>query len=148
MTALSVPKTGAWRPRDGRTDALSSCWRLIALLLPAAGAACASAVPSLGTDSPGDELYRFEASELKAASHRLDGAFWPRSAETGTPEQRVVLLEVQMHAKPGFKHRLGAQSFRFLQLHPQIALKHVEEEWSYPDSANEVQGISCSRLPA
>ena len=93
---------------------------LIALLLPAAGAAGASAVPSLGPDSPGDELYRFEAPELKAASHRLDGAFWPRSAETGTPEQPVVLLEVQMHAKPGFKHRLGAQSFRFLQLHPQV----------------------------
>ena len=25
-----------------------------------------------------------------------------------------------MHAKPGFKHRLGAQSFRFLQLNPQV----------------------------
>jgi predicted transposase YdaD len=32
----------------------------------------------------------------------------------------VVLLEVQMHSKAGFKHRLGAQSFRFLQLHPQV----------------------------
>ena len=33
---------------------------LIALLLPAAGAAGASAVlPSLGPDSPGDELYRY-----------------------------------------------------------------------------------------
>ena len=32
----------------------------------------------------------------------------------------MVLLEVQMHAKQGFKHRLGAQSFRFLQLHPQV----------------------------
>jgi predicted transposase YdaD len=32
----------------------------------------------------------------------------------------VVLLEVQMHAKVGFTHRLGAQSFRFLQLHPQV----------------------------
>ena len=32
---------------------------LIALLLPAAGAADASAVPSLGPDSPGDALYRF-----------------------------------------------------------------------------------------
>ena len=89
---------------------------LIALLLPAAGAA----VPSLGPDSPGDELYRFEAPELKAASHRLDGAFWPRSAETGTPEWPVVLLEVQMHAKPGFKHRLWAQTARFVQLHPQV----------------------------
>ena len=93
---------------------------LIALLLPAVSAAGASAVPSLGPDSPGDELYRFEAPELKAASHRLDGAFWPRSAETGTPEQPVVLLEVQMHAKPGFKHRLFAQTARFLQLHPQV----------------------------
>ena len=32
----------------------------------------------------------------------------------------MVLLEVQMHSKPGFKHRLGAQSFRFLQLNPQV----------------------------
>ena len=38
----------------------------------------------------------------------------------GTPDRPVVLLEVQMQAKPGFKHRLGAQSFRFLQLHPQV----------------------------
>ena len=93
---------------------------LIALLLPAAGGAGASAVPSLGPDSPGDALYRFDAPELKAANHRLDGALWPRGSESGTPEQPVVLLEVQMHAKPWFKHRLGAQSFRFLQLHRQL----------------------------
>jgi predicted transposase YdaD len=36
----------------------------------------------------------------------------------------VVLLEVQMQGKPGFKHRLAAQSFRFLQLHPQV--QHLE----------------------
>ena len=42
----------------------------------------------------------------------------------GTAEQPVLLLEVQMHAKPGFKHRLGAQSFRFLQLNPQVM--HLE----------------------
>jgi predicted transposase YdaD len=89
---------------------------LITLLLPQG---CASA-SSLGPDAPGDALYRFEAPELKAANHRLDGAFWPRSADVGTPEQPVVLLEVQMHGKGGFKHRLGAQSFRFLQLHPQV----------------------------
>ena len=65
-------------------------------------------------------LYRFEAPELKAANHRLDGAFWPKSGEAGTPDRPVVLLEVQMHSKPGFMHRLGAQSFRFLQLHPQV----------------------------
>jgi len=89
---------------------------LISLLLPHG----AAEAPSLGPDAPGDALYRFEAPELKAANHRLDGAFWPRSGDKGTPEQPVVLLEVQMHAKPGFKHRLGAQSFRFLQLHPQV----------------------------
>ena len=32
----------------------------------------------------------------------------------------MVLLDVQMHSKAGFKHRLGAQSFRFLQIHPQV----------------------------
>jgi predicted transposase YdaD len=89
---------------------------LIALLLPKG----ATAAPSLGPDAPGDLLYRFEAPELKAANHRLDGAFWPRSGDMGTPDRPVVLLEVQMQAKPGFKHRLGAQSFRFLQLHPQV----------------------------
>jgi predicted transposase YdaD len=89
---------------------------LITLLLPSSGAAA----PSLGPDATGDLLYRFEAPELKAANHRLDGAFWPQTGEAGTPERPVVLLEVQMHAKAGFKHRLGAQSFRFLQLHPQV----------------------------
>ena len=89
---------------------------LIALLLPASDAAA----PSLGPDASGDLLYRFEAPELKAANHRLDGAFWPQTGEAGTPEHPVVLLEVQMHAKAGFKHRLFAQTARFLQLHPQV----------------------------
>ena len=93
---------------------------LIALLLPAAGVTATTAVPLLGPDAPGNALYRFEAPELKAASHRLDGVFWPCSAEAGTVEQPVVLLEVQMHSKKGFKHCLGAQSFRFLQLHPKV----------------------------
>ena len=53
---------------------------LIALLLPSVDAAGASAAPFLGPDSPGDALYCFEAPELKAANHRLDGAFWPRGA--------------------------------------------------------------------
>lgn len=93
---------------------------LITLLLPSVGVAGISAVPSLGPDSPGDALYRFDAPELKAVNHRLDGVFWPRSGEAGMPDQPVVLLEVQMHAKPGFKHRLFAQTARFLQLHPQV----------------------------
>jgi hypothetical protein len=90
---------------------------LITLLLPAAGASAAPPPPSLAADAPGDALYRFEAPELKAVNHRLDGVLWPRGNERGTPEQPVVLLEVQMQGKPGFKHRLAAQSFRFLQLH-------------------------------
>jgi predicted transposase YdaD len=91
---------------------------LITLLLPGVAAA------SLGLDAPGDALYRFEAPELKAVNHRLDGVLWPRGNETGTPEQPVVLLEAQMQGKPGFKHRLAAQSFRFLQLHPEVL--HLE----------------------
>lgn len=31
-----------------------------------------------------------------------------------------MLLDVQMHARQGFKHRLAAQSFRFLLLHPHV----------------------------
>ena len=92
---------------------------LIALLLQAAGAAGAAA-PSLGPESPGNELYRFEAVELKAVNHRLDGVLWPRSSAAGTPAQPVVKLELQMQRDPGFKHRLGAQTLRFLQLHPKV----------------------------
>jgi predicted transposase YdaD len=57
-------------------------------------------------------------------NHRLDGVLWPRGNERGTPEQPVVLLEVQMQGKPGFKHRLWAQTARFAQLHPQVL--HLE----------------------
>jgi predicted transposase YdaD len=81
-------------------------------------------VPSLAADAPGDVLYRFEAPELKAANHRLDGALWPRGSEGGTAEQPVVLLEVQMQGKAGFKHRLWAQTARFAQLHPRV--QHLE----------------------
>ena len=92
---------------------------LITLLLPGVAAA-----PSLGPDAPGDELYRFEAPELKAVNHRLDGVLWPRGNERGTADQPVVLLEVQMHAKAEFKHRLWAQTARFAQLHPRV--QHLE----------------------
>ena len=87
---------------------------LITLLLPGVS------VASLGPGAQGDALYRFEAPELKAVNHRLDGVLWPRGNESGTSDHPVVLLEVQMHPKAEFKHRLAAQSFRFLQLHPQV----------------------------
>ena len=90
---------------------------LITLLLPGAAAA-----PSLGPDAPGNALYRFEAPELKAVNYRLE--LWPRGNESGTPEQPVVLLEVQMQGSQGFQHRLWAQTARFTQLHPQV--QHLE----------------------
>ena len=60
------------------------------------------------------------APELKAAGHRLDGVLWPLASEEGSEELPVVFLEVQMRADPGFHHRLAAQAYRFLQLHPRI----------------------------
>ena len=100
---------------------------LIRALLPGPGAAVPQDL-GLDPDEPGDRLYRFAALELKELSHRLDGVLWPREStgcgETGSPECPVVLLEVQMHPDPGFHHRLCAQSFRFLQRHPQV--EHLE----------------------
>ena len=94
---------------------------LIRSLLP--GSAAANAL-SLDPDAPGDQLYRFEALEIKELSHRLDGVLWPREstgcAETGSPEFPIVLLEVQMHPDSGFHHRLAAQTYRFLQQQPQV----------------------------
>jgi predicted transposase YdaD len=91
---------------------------LIALLLQAAGAAAAA--PSLGPESPGNQLYRFEAVELKAVNHRLDGVLWPQRGLAGTARHPVVKLELQMQRDTRFKHRLGAQTLRFLQLHPMV----------------------------
>jgi len=99
---------------------------LIRGLLP--GSAAAANALGLDPGAPGDRLYRFEALEIKELSHRLDGVLWPREgtgcAETGSPEFPVVLLEVQMHPDPGFQHRLAAQTYRFLQRHPQV--EHLE----------------------
>jgi len=108
---------------------------LIRALLP--GACPPPADLGLDPSAPGDSLYRYcfaedacgyEALEIKELSHRLDGVLWPREttgcADTGNPEFPVVLLEVQMHPDPGFHHRLAAQTYRFLQQHPQV------EHWS------------------
>jgi hypothetical protein len=86
------------------------------LVLPGSAAANANTL-GLNPDTPGDQLYRFEALEIKELSHRLDGVLWPRQttgcAETGSPEFPVVLLEVQMHPDSGFQHRLAAQTYRW-----------------------------------
>jgi predicted transposase YdaD len=115
-----APAVGGWAVKTDHWfyGLFQSAPDLITLLLPGVRAA------SLGPDASGDAVYRFEAPELKTVNHRLDGALWPRGNENGTADQPVVLLEVQMQAKPGFKHRLAAQSFRFLQLYPQV--QHLE----------------------
>ena len=99
---------------------------LIRELLP--GLAAAANALGLDPAAPGDQLYRFQALEIKELSHRLDGVLWPRQttgcAETGSPEFPVVLLEVQMHPDPGFHGRLSAQSLRFVQRHPKV--EHLE----------------------
>ena len=64
---------------------------LITLLLPGAAAA-----PSLEPDGPGDALYRYEAPELKAANHRLDGALWPRANARGTADVTQGALTLLM----------------------------------------------------
>jgi hypothetical protein len=51
----------------------------------------------------------------------------------------MVLLEVQMQAKSGFKQRLFAQTARFLQLHPQVLHRAVV--------VAAPQGVSSSRRP-
>jgi predicted transposase YdaD len=95
---------------------------LIRALLPNRGGSTSGL--GLNLEDPGDRFYRFEAPELKELNHRLDGVLWPREstgcAETGSPEFPVVLLEVQMHPDPSFHHRLAAQTYRFLQQHPQV----------------------------
>jgi predicted transposase YdaD len=83
------------------------------------------AMPSGAVPTELDRQYRFSAPELKAGSHRLDGVLWPIGSETGSEELPVVLLEVQMRADTGFHHRLAAQTYRFLQLHPRIELWRV-----------------------
>ena len=99
---------------------------LIRELLP--GLAAAANALGLDPAAPGDQLYRFQALEIKELSHRLDGVLWPRQttgcAETGSPEFPVVLLEVQMHPDSGFHGRLSAQSLRFVQRHPKV--EHLE----------------------
>ena len=111
-----APPIGSWAVKTDHWfyGLFQSVPDLITLLLPGVSAA------SLGPDASGDAIYRFEAPELKTVNHRLDGALWPRVNESGTADQPVVLLEVQMQGKPGFKHRLFAQTARFLQLYPQV----------------------------
>jgi predicted transposase YdaD len=54
-------------------------------------------------------------------AHHPDGVLWPRQHPGGSEVLPVVLLEVQMHADRGFHRRLGAETFRLLQQHEEVA---------------------------
>jgi len=65
--------------------------------------------------------------------HQLDGVLWPRDDERGSAERPVVILEVQMHPDQGFRRRLGAESFRFLQ--PLLLQRFLAQDGTWVDSA-------------
>ncbi len=54
-------------------------------------------------------------------AHHPDGGRWPRQQPGGSEVLLVVVLEVQMHADSRFHRRLGAQTFRLLQQHEEVA---------------------------
>lgn len=85
-----------------------------------AGAASASAARRAASAPGRKPAYCFSSPELKSGSHRLDGLLWPQGSAGGSDLWPVVILEVQMHPDRGFHHRLAAETFRFLQQHPQV----------------------------
>jgi predicted transposase YdaD len=58
---------------------------------------------------------------LKKVAHHPDGVLWPRQHPGGSEALPVVLLEMQMHADRRFHRRLGAETFRLLQQHEEVA---------------------------
>ena len=65
--------------------------------------------------------YIFRPVALKKVAHHPDGVLWPRQRPGGSEALPVVLLEVQMHADRRFHRRLGAENFRLLQQHEEVA---------------------------
>jgi len=65
--------------------------------------------------------YIFGPVALKKVAHHPDGVLWPRQHPGGSEALPVVLLEVQMHADRRFHRRLGAETFRLLQQHEEVA---------------------------
>ncbi len=68
-------------------------------------------------------LARFGVSSpaFKKVAHHPDGVLWPRQHPGGSAQRPVVLLEVQMHADRSINRRLGAETFRLLQQHEEVA---------------------------
>ena len=82
-------------------------------------------LPGLAGAEPGpmdtETAYSFRAVALKKVAHHPDGVLWPRQHHGGSEALPVVLLEVQMHADRRFHRRLGAETFRLLQQHEEVA---------------------------
>ena len=73
------------------------------------------------TEFERETAYIFRPVALKKVAHHPDGVLWPRQHPGGSEALPVVLLEVQMHADRSFHRRLGAETFRLLQQHEEVA---------------------------
>jgi predicted transposase YdaD len=78
-------------------------------------------LPGLVGEPEQKSNYIFRPVALKKVAHHPDGVLWPRQHPGGSDAYPVVLLEVQMHADRRFHRRLGAETFRLLQQHEEVA---------------------------
>ena len=78
-------------------------------------------LPGLVGEPEQESNYIFRPVALKKVAHHPDGVLWPRQHPGGSAQLPVVLLEVQMHADRSFHRRLGAETFRLLQQHEEVA---------------------------
>ena len=84
-------------------------------------AADPSSSTGLEAEPAGETAYIFRPVAFKKVAHHPDGVLWPRQHPGGSARRPVVLLEVQMHADRSFHRRLGAETFRLLQQHEEVA---------------------------
>jgi predicted transposase YdaD len=94
---------------------------LVCHLLPGLAAADPSSGTGPEAEPERETAYIFRPVALKKLAHHPDGVLWPRQHPGGCEALPVVLLEVQMHADRRFHRRLGAETFRLLQQHEEVA---------------------------
>ena len=94
---------------------------LVCHLLPGLAAADPSSGTGPEAEPERETAYIFRPVALKKVAHHPDGVLWPRQHPRGSEALPVVLLEVQMHADRSFHRRLGAETFRLLQQHEEVA---------------------------
>ena len=94
---------------------------LVCRLLPGLGDADPSSSTGPEAEPIRQTAYIFRPVALKKVTHHPDGVLWPRQQPGGSEAMPVVILEVQMHADRRFHRRLGAETFRLLQQHEEVA---------------------------